>query len=55
MQTRGLSEVEAILRIDAQPPQAEKIAQADVVIENDGSLDEICIQVERAWQWLRNE
>jgi dephospho-CoA kinase len=54
MQSRGLSEAEATLRIDAQPPQAEKIAQADVVIENDGSLAEVCAQVEWAWQTLRD-
>lgn len=54
MQTRGLSEAEAALRIDAQPPQAEKIAQADVVIDNSGSLEAVRVQVERAWQMLRN-
>jgi dephospho-CoA kinase len=53
MQTRGLSEAEATLRIDAQPPQADKAAQADVVIENDGSLAEVRAQVEWAWQRLR--
>jgi dephospho-CoA kinase len=55
MQTRGLSEAEAALRIDAQPPQADKVAQADVVIDNGGSLDEVRAQVERAWLELRNE
>lgn len=54
MQTRGLSEAEAALRIDAQPPQAAKIAQADVVIDNGGSLEDVRVQVERAWQGLRN-
>lgn len=54
MQTRGLSEAEAALRIDAQPPQADKIAQADVVIDNSGSLEDVRVQVERAWQGLRN-
>jgi len=54
MASRGLSEAEAILRIDAQPPQAAKIAQADVVIENGGSLDDVRAQVERAWHELRN-
>jgi dephospho-CoA kinase len=54
MASRNLSEAEAILRIDAQPPQAAKVAQADVVIENAGSLDEVRGQVEWAWQTLRN-
>lgn len=52
MASRGLSEAEAILRIDAQPPQAAKLAQADVVIDNDGSLAEVRAQVERAWQTI---
>jgi dephospho-CoA kinase len=52
LQSRGLSEAEAILRIDAQPSQAAKIAQADVVIDNSGSLAEVWAQVEQAWQRL---
>jgi dephospho-CoA kinase len=54
MASRKLSEAEAILRIDAQPPQAEKVNLADVVIENDGSLAEVRAQVEGAWQRLRD-
>ena len=50
MATRGLSEAEATLRIDAQPPQADKIAQADVVIVNDGNLSHLRAQVARAWR-----
>ena len=55
MDSRGLSEAEAVLRIDAQPPQADKAAQADVVIDNGGSLEAAREQVERAWQMLRNQ
>ncbi len=55
MASRGLSEAEATLRIDAQPPQADKIAQADVVIDNSGSLEAVREQVAQAWQRLRNE
>jgi dephospho-CoA kinase len=55
MRSRNLSEAEAILRIDAQPPQAEKVAQADVVIENDGSLEAVRERVERAWRRFRDE
>jgi dephospho-CoA kinase len=46
---RGLSEEEAALRVDAQPPQEKKAALADRVIVNDGSLDELRGQVETAW------
>ncbi|MEX2314291.1 MAG: dephospho-CoA kinase, partial [Thermomicrobiales bacterium] len=43
---------EAERRIDAQPPQSEKIAKADVVIDNSGTLDETREQVEREWRRL---
>src|SRR5262249_25268593 len=36
--SRGLTAAEAALRVDAQPPAAEKVARADVVIANDGDL-----------------
>jgi dephospho-CoA kinase len=48
--TRGLSVGEAQARVAAQPPQADKVAQADVVIDNSGSLAETRQQVEAAWQ-----
>lgn len=50
MQRNNFSREEALLRIQAQPPQAEKVAQADVVIDNGGSLKETEPQVEKAWQ-----
>jgi dephospho-CoA kinase len=49
MATRGLSKEDAALRVDAQPPQAEKVAVADVVIVNDGDLDDLKRKVEAAW------
>jgi dephospho-CoA kinase len=49
MQTRGLSEEEAQVRIDAQPPQSEKVARADVVIDNGGALEATLAQVRAAW------
>ena len=52
MRSRSLSHDEAVLRIEAQPPQADKVAQADVVIENGGSPEETWLQVQRAWQNL---
>jgi len=48
-QSRGLSQAEAELRIDAQPSPAEKLKMADVVIDNSGSLEETRRQVEAAW------
>ncbi len=49
MRDRGLSEDEAWLRINAQPPQEEKVRRADVVIHNSGSLEQLYEQVDRAW------
>ena len=41
---------EALKRINAQPPQSEKIARADRVIDNGGSLAATQAQVDRAWR-----
>lgn len=48
MSTRNMSEAEARQRIAAQSPQADKVAQADVVIDNSGSQDATRSQVEMA-------
>ena len=53
MTTRGLSRAEAERRIAAQPPQAEKVVQAHVVIDNSGSQSATREQVERAWNAIR--
>jgi dephospho-CoA kinase len=50
LSTRGMREDEARARIAAQPPQADKVAQADVVIDNSGPLEATRRQVEAAWQ-----
>jgi dephospho-CoA kinase len=49
MQARRLSQSAAELRIDAQPPQAEKAALACVVIDNSGDLEETQAQVQHEW------
>jgi len=50
MEQRGLTEGEARQRIEAQPPQEAKLALADVVIDNSGSLEETWRQVKREWE-----
>ena len=47
---RGLSAEVARQRIAAQPPQAEKINAADVVIKNGGSFEETWKQVLDGWK-----
>ncbi len=49
IETRGLTREQAMARIQAQNPQADKIAQADVVIHNSGTLLETHWQVLEAW------
>ena len=46
----GLSEQEARLRLDAQPPEEAKLAMADVVIDNSGTWAKTARQVRAAWR-----
>jgi dephospho-CoA kinase len=55
MRARGLSQAEAEQRVQAQPPQEEKIARADVVIDNSHSLSQTRGQVQAAWEHLFGE
>ncbi len=50
MRTRGLSEADARARIAAQPPQSEKATLADVLIENNGTVEELRKQVVHHWK-----
>ncbi|GAB4527424.1 MAG: hypothetical protein Kow0063_02660 [Anaerolineae bacterium] len=47
--SRGLSPEQAVARVEAQGPQAEKLAQADVIIRNEGDLAGTWQQVLDAW------
>lgn len=48
----GITREEALRRIESQMPLDEKARLADVVIYNDGSLEETRNQVQRAWRKL---
>lgn len=50
---RGMAEEEAWQRIRAQPPEEEKAARADVVIDNSGHLSRTLAQVRAAWRRVR--
>ncbi len=50
---RGLTQAEAVKRIRMQNPQAEKIAQASVVIHNNGTPDYVWAQVQAAWSRIQ--
>lgn len=47
---RGMSAADAAGRVDAQSPEEEKVRRADVVLHNDGSVDDLHQQVEAAWR-----
>jgi dephospho-CoA kinase len=50
--SRGLSRGEVERRIDAQMSNEERRRRADLVIENDGDIEELRAQVELAWRGL---
>jgi dephospho-CoA kinase len=50
IQNRHMSEAEARQRITAQPPAADKIAKANLVIGNGGSFEDTWKQVVAGWQ-----
>ncbi len=50
MRDRHMSEAEARQRVAAQPPQSAKVEQANVVIDNSGSLEETGRQVTAAFR-----
>ncbi|MGE5227177.1 MAG: dephospho-CoA kinase [Planctomycetaceae bacterium] len=49
---RGMAEDDVRARIAAQLPLEERARQADVIIDNEGSLEELQAQVDRLWDRL---
>ena len=54
VQKRKMSEDEARQRITAQNPQTDKLTKADVVIRNDGNVEDTWRQVQAAWNKVRD-
>ena len=52
MTQRGMTREQAQQRIDAQASDAERLALADVVIDNDGELADTLRQVDDLWASL---
>ncbi|MDP9329631.1 MAG: dephospho-CoA kinase [Actinomycetota bacterium] len=50
----GMSETDARARMAAQSTLEEKAAQADVVLDNEGTLDELEAQMDSLWADLRS-
>ncbi|MEM7330815.1 MAG: dephospho-CoA kinase [Chloroflexota bacterium] len=49
---RGMETGDAAARIKAQPPQEEKVALADMVIDTNGTMRDTEVQFEMAWKRL---
>ncbi|HUP69722.1 MAG TPA: dephospho-CoA kinase [Acidimicrobiales bacterium] len=50
---RGMDKDDAIARIQAQSSRDERLARADFVIDNSGSIDELTAEIDRCWEWLQ--
>jgi dephospho-CoA kinase len=48
-----MEEADARARLAAQLPLVEKVERADVVLDNEGTLEQLEEQVERLWVDLR--
>ena len=49
---RGLSEADARARMARQSSREERLARADRVIDNNGTLAELESQVDDTWEWI---
>jgi dephospho-CoA kinase len=53
LRDRAMSEEQVRARIAAQAPLEDKVAAADVVVDNEGSPADLEVQVDRLWNDLR--
>jgi dephospho-CoA kinase len=51
---RAFTEADARARMSAQASRQERLARADFVIDNSGSLDHLDSEVARCWTWLQS-
>jgi dephospho-CoA kinase len=49
---RGMAEGEVRARLARQIPRKERLARADLVIDNSGPPEALPAQIERAWTWI---
>ena len=49
---RGMSREDAEARVAAQASRTDRLRQADYVILNVGTLEELALMVDRAWNWM---
>lgn len=49
---RGFDEADAHARIASQVTREERLAKADFVVDNSGSIEDLDLEVARCWQWM---
>jgi dephospho-CoA kinase len=49
---RGFSEADARARVSRQASRVERLAIADFVVDNSGTLDDLRHQVDECWAWI---
>ena len=54
VEIRGFTEADARARVSNQASRRERLAVADFVIGNDGSLEQLEPQIEACWRWALN-
>ena len=50
----GMSEEDVRARIAAQADKKERLAMADFVVSNDGTLEDLESEIERCWLWIQS-
>jgi dephospho-CoA kinase len=53
-ESRGLTKEEILTRIHAQTPNEERKKHADIIIENDGSYQELKIKLSELWKCIKD-
>ena len=53
MKSRGLNRDAVVSRMAYQATRGDRLAAADFVVSNNGSLDHLKSQVEKCWQWIK--
>ena len=51
---RGFAEQDARDRISQQASRTDRLARADVIIDNSGSLADLAVEVDRVWAWIES-
>ncbi|MGE3620152.1 MAG: dephospho-CoA kinase [Acidimicrobiia bacterium] len=53
VEQRGMREDDARARIGRQASRAERLARADLVVDNSGTLEDLARRVDEAWDWIQ--